>query len=272
MTNRKTGDRVTHVADVLDTRRTGERAGNALAIAERTFHLLIAGPRPLAIDGRKVGHGLPARAVDLGELRTRLLDRAASDALKDAAWAELVRLARTGDPAWVVGCVGVALPGLKNVAARVIRTSPARLADDIVSELLTEFVAQLARIDTGRPRIAARLLLWARKGAFRARGRETPYVSCDPDRLSVNGPGLDPNAMSLVVDAVKQQVISPDAASLIIATRLDGVSLQDFARERGVPADRLYKRRRAAEARLGAALRNGHVWAVTNDWISKPGL
>ncbi|MFC7730688.1 RNA polymerase sigma factor [Actinomadura keratinilytica] len=272
MTNRQTGDRGTHVADVLDTGCAGERAGNALAIADRTFHLLIAGPCPPAIDGRKVGHGLPARAIDLGELRTRLLDRAASDALKDAAWAELVWLARTGDPAWVVGCVGVALPGLKNIAGRVIRTSPARLADDIVSELLTEFVAQLARIDTGRPRIAARLLLWARKGAFRARGREARHVPCDPEEMPAGPAGCDADAVGVVVEAVRQEIISPAAASLIIATRLDGMSVQDFARERGVPADRLYKRRRAAEARLGAALRDGRVWAVTGDWISDPGL
>jgi hypothetical protein len=38
-----------------------------------------------------------------------------------------------------------------------------------VSELLTEFVAQLAWIDTGRRNIAPRLLLWTRKGAQAAR-------------------------------------------------------------------------------------------------------
>ena len=98
-----------------------------------------------------------------------MLKTSASDELKDAAWRELIAKARTGDPVWVVGCVGVAMPGLKNTAARVIRSSPSRLIDDIVSELLTEFVAQLPRIDAERSHIAARLLLWAHKGALRAR-------------------------------------------------------------------------------------------------------
>ncbi|WP_344586521.1 hypothetical protein [Actinomadura vinacea] len=150
-------------------------------MAERTFQLLIAGP--LALDGRKVGHGLPARAVGLGELREALLKPAATEALKDAVWAELVSRARTKDPAWVIGCVGVAMPGLKNVAARVLRSSPERLADDIGSELLTEFVAQLDGIDITRPHIAARLMLRARKGALRARGRESRHLPCASEEM-----------------------------------------------------------------------------------------
>ena len=260
MYDRQIGDQGTRVVVTAPSSPAGDRAGNALDVAERTFELLVSGPCPLAVDGGRVGQGLPARPVDLGELRGRLLDRGASDALKDAVWAELVRLARTGDPAWVVGCVGMALPGLKGIAGRVIRTSPARLADDIVSELLTEFVAQLQRIDTGRPHIVERLLLWARKGALRARGRESWSVPCDPEELPVRSSGGDP--VGLVVEAVRQGVIGAEAAALIIATRLDGVSVQDFARERGVPADRLYKRRRVAEARLVAAVRDGQVWAM----------
>ncbi|RAY12966.1 hypothetical protein DPM19_23470 [Actinomadura craniellae] len=245
--------------------------GNALAIAERTFKLLVTGPCPLAIDGREIGHGLPARPIDLDELKTLLLAPGTADTLKDAVWAELVHRARTGDPAWVVGCVGVAMPGLKNVAARVIRTSPARLAEDIVSELLTEFVAQLHRIDTGRPRIAARLLLWARKGAFRVRGREARHVPCDPGEMLVGPPLLDTDPMSLVIDAVRQGLITPAAATVVIETRLGGVSLQDFARGRGVPADRLYKQRRAAEARLVAAIRDGRLSALSAGHVSEAG-
>jgi hypothetical protein len=246
--------------------------GQALTIAEATFQLLITGPSPLAIDGQAIGHGLPARPVDLGELKERLLNRTASDALKDAAWAELVHRSRTHGPAWVIGCVGVAMPGLKNIAARVIRTSPERFADDIVSELLTEFIAQLARIDTGRRNIAPRLLLWARKGALRVRGHESRHVPLDPHSIAVvpSTPGAEPG--ELLADAVRQQIITPAAADLITATRLDGVALTAYAHARAIPADRLYKQRKTAEAHLVAAITEGQVSAMYDDPLSNSGL
>ncbi|GAA2456095.1 hypothetical protein GCM10010191_89270 [Actinomadura vinacea] len=245
----------------------GDRPGNALAVAERTFQLLIAGPCPLALDGRKVGHGQPARAVDLGELREALLAPAATDTLKDAVWAELVTRARTKDPAWVIGCVGVAMPGLKNVAARVLRSSPERLADDIVSELLTEFVAQLHGIDITRPHIAARLMLWARKGALRARARESRHLACTPEEMPSCPSGQDSDPVDLLLRAARQEIITPDMASLIIATRLDGVCLTDIAQDRGIAPSRLYRRRMNAEARLAAAIHAGDL-SPTSDRIS----
>ncbi|TYB43865.1 hypothetical protein [Actinomadura chibensis] len=237
----------------------GDRSGNALTVAERSFELLTTGPNPLSIDGRAVGCGLPARAVDLAELRALLLGQGSSNHLKDAAWCELVQRARTGDSAWVVGCVGVAMPGLKNTAARVLRSSPTRLADDIVSELLTEFVAQLARVDVERPHIAARLMLWARKGALRARGRGLRDMPCDPFELPTGASGPDIDAVVLLLDAARQGIISPAGVELISSTRLDGVSVQDLAREWGVPASRLYKQRKAAEMRIVTAIREGHI-------------
>ncbi|MFI0354243.1 hypothetical protein [Actinomadura sp. 9N407] len=243
-------------------RRAGAQPGNALDVAARSFRFLITGPSPLAVDGRKLGHGLPPRQIDLGELLSLLLDRTATDALKDAAWVELIARARTGDPAWVIGCVGVAMPGLKNIAARLIRSSPTRFADDIVSELLTEFVAQLARIDTTRPNISARLMLWARKGALRALGWEARHLPRDPWELS-SAPHVnkDTDPVLLLLDAVRREIITPAAASLIIATRLDAASVRDIAREQGISSDRLYRQRREAESRLVAAIRNGTLFA-----------
>ncbi|TMQ92729.1 sigma-70 family RNA polymerase sigma factor [Actinomadura soli] len=241
---------------------TGQRSSNALTVAERSFVLLTTGPDPLAIEGSVVGHGLPARPVDLRELRSVLLDRASSDELKDAVWRHLVRQARTGDPAWIVGCAGVAMPGLKSTAARVIRSSPSRLADDIVSELLTEFIAQLARIDIQRPHIAARLMLWARKGALRARGRETRDVPCDPSELPAPASISEVDPIELLLDATRQGIINPAVAELIIATRLDGLSIRKLAEHRGMPASRLYKQRQTAELRLVTAIREGRISAM----------
>src|SRR5262249_35639827 len=137
-------------------------------------------------DGAAIGHGLPARPLDLAELRDLLLAPGASPALKDAAWLELVERSRNGGPDWVIGWVGGALTRPGSAAARVIRSCPVGLADreDIVSGLLIEFVAQLARVNTSRPYIAARLLLWAYKGGLRARNQATRQPPLDPHEMA----------------------------------------------------------------------------------------
>ncbi|RBQ20571.1 hypothetical protein DP939_05610 [Spongiactinospora rosea] len=235
---------------------------NALSAAERAFRLLITGPSPLSVDGHAIGHGAPQRRIDLGELKALLLSPQAGDAFKDAAWAHLVWQARSDGPAWVIGCVGVAMPGLKNLAGRTIHGCPAHAADDIVSEMVTEFVAQLGRIDLDRPNILPRLLMWARKGALRARARELAAVEvCDQipqPTATLAEPFL------VLAEAVRCRVISCDEAKLINATRLEGQTLRAYAERSGIPADRLYKRRRAAETRLARAIEEGQV-SVTYD-------
>ncbi|GLZ15888.1 hypothetical protein Acsp04_61230 [Actinomadura sp. NBRC 104425] len=242
------------------TASTTAQWANALKTADTAFKLLTTGPRPLALDGRDLGHGLPAREIDLAELRDRLLSKSATDALKDAVWAELVTRARSGDPAWVIGCVGVAMPGLKAVAGRAVQTSPVHCIDDIVSEMLTEFVAQLAHIDIQRPNIAPRLLFWARKGALRVRARERRHLACDPLQMPA-GPNIPEKAgpETVLKEAVNQDIISPASASLIAATRLNGRSVKDVALEQGIPAHHLYRQRKAAEKALLNAIRTGQL-------------
>jgi hypothetical protein len=232
---------------------------NALSAAERAFAQLASGPAPLTLDGCDIGHGLPARRLHLPELRDLLLERGATDDLKDAVWRELVRRSRTGDPAWVLGCVGVALPGLKSTAARVLHSTPGHYADDVVSELLAEFIAQLPRVDLDRRNIAARLMFWARKGALRARGRDTRQVLCAPAQMPEHPAGAETDPAHLLVDAVRQGIVTPAAVELIIATRLGSSSLQEIARLRGVHRDQAYKQRRTAEARLVEAIRDGRL-------------
>ncbi|MGW4799185.1 hypothetical protein ACWEPC_42885 [Nonomuraea sp. NPDC004297] len=230
---------------------------NALSVADRAFKLLITGPHPLSVDGRSIGHGMPQRPIDLGELKTLLLTPQAGDELKDAVWAHLVRRSRCDGPAWVVGCAGVAMPGLKNLASRTTQGCPAHVIDDIVSEMVTNFVAQLRRIDLDRPNILPRLLLWARKGALQVRARELASIEIcaeTPDQMAVT---TEP--FMVLAEAVRCHVISSDEAKLINATRLEGQPLRAYAARLGLPADRLYKRRRAAEARLARAIEEGQV-------------
>ena len=61
-------------------------------------------------------------------------------------WAELVRRARAGDPAWTVGLAGIAMPGLRRAAgslAAAYRGDPA----DLQAEILTGFLAAVRALD-----------------------------------------------------------------------------------------------------------------------------
>lgn len=113
---------------------------NALDCAEKVFHVLVTGPEPLSLHCGEIGGGwLPARKVDLAELSVLLLKGGCPDEVKDAVWREMVSRARTGRPEWVIGCVGLAMPGLKNVVARAAHKCAPGLAEDIVSEAVAEF-------------------------------------------------------------------------------------------------------------------------------------
>ena len=99
--------------------RMGEDFGpSPLDLVDTTVQLLVCEPHPLAADGARIGHGLPARPIPLDELRVMLLHPSMSYDARDAVWRELVNQARSGDPAWRVGAAWVALPALRLLAGR----------------------------------------------------------------------------------------------------------------------------------------------------------
>ena len=97
------------------TRRV--RSLSPLNSADAAFRLLTQGPEPLSVDGRRIGGTLPPRRIPLDELKRLLLRPSAGIATRDAAWTVLVTRARCDGPSWVIGAVGVALPGLRRAAA-----------------------------------------------------------------------------------------------------------------------------------------------------------
>jgi hypothetical protein len=235
--------------------RDGDTAGsNSLDVARDTFTWLVTGPAPLSIDGRRFP-GLPRRSVALDELRDRLLARQCPQATRDAVWAHLVACSRDRGASWTVGAVGVALPALTSVAARLT----ARLAGDPVdvhAEVLRGFLTELPVIDLRRPRIMLRLR-WA---AYRcghaalseALGGPTPTGlgsrSCPPIQ-----PWGHPDLV--LARAVAEGVLTRIEADLIGATRLEEMPLADWARARGVGLKTTYSTRERAERRLVAYLR-----------------
>ena len=118
--------------------------------ADAAFRLLCAGPQPLALHASKAAAGLPDRPVPLDELRVLLLHPSTSARARNAVWAELIRRARDGDPAWTVGLAGIAMPGLRRAVgslAAAYRGDPA----DLQAEVLTGFLAARARPGSRRP-------------------------------------------------------------------------------------------------------------------------
>jgi hypothetical protein len=142
----------------LSHRLVPERLDMPLDTARAAFEALITGPRPLLLDGRRFP-GLPAREMPLDEVRAHLLARRCPQPVRDVVWAHLVGRSRTEGGHWTVGCVGVAMPALTAVAARLT----ARFVGDprdIHAAVLSGFLAELATVDLGGPRIMLRLR-WA---------------------------------------------------------------------------------------------------------------
>jgi hypothetical protein len=219
------------------------------------FEWLVSGPHPVAVDGRLFA-GFPARRVPLDEVRDRLLSRRCPQVLRDAVWAHLVLLTRTEGGAWTVGAVGVALPALTSIAARL----SARFAGDpgdIHAALVAGFVAELGQVDLRRPRIMLRLR-WAAYRAGHACLREAldaPVPSGHGFRSKLPpAPWGHPDFV--LARAVAERAITAVEAELIGATRLEGVSLVVAAAARGLSYEAAKKARRRAEHRLVAYLRD----------------
>ena len=239
----------------MPSRPPVDTTGNALDRAQAAFAAAMAGPSRLTLSGVALGHGFPARSIDLVELRSILLDAHTGADARDVAWAELVRRSRNDGHAWTIGCIGVALPGLKAIAARATRHTTAVQSDDIVSELLTAFLAALATVDLDRRSILSRLNWHARRAANRARHDGSPESVLDPERLcafTVRDP--EGHVDHVLAEAVHRGTISPLEAEIITETRLQGRSCATVAAQLGLSHEALMKRRRRAETRLAADL------------------
>ncbi len=237
-----------------EVRRAGfGRDPMPLDAARTAFTWLVTGPDPVCIDGR-LFPGLPERRLPLSEVRERLLRRRCPQATRDAVWAHLVLLSRTEGATWTVGCVGVALPALTTIAARL----SARFAgdpSDIHAAVLTGFLTELDHIDLRKPRVMLRLR-WA---AYRA-GHACVREALDAPVPLGNGFGSHPPTPPwghpdfVLARAVADKVITAEEAELIGSTRLEGQSLAATAAQRGVSYKALEQVRRRAEHRLAAYL------------------
>lgn len=227
-----------------------------LDAARAAFDGLITGPRPLSLDGREFP-GLPGRVMALDEVRGHLLRRECPQRVRDVVWAYLVRRSRQERGSATVACVGVAMPALTAMAARLT----GRFAGDprdIHAAVLSGFLAELATVDLARPRIMVRLR-WA---AYRA-GHDCLRESLDAPspsarvvgRTAVPPPSGHPDLV--LARAIAAGVITAPEAELIGSTRLEETPLAEAAAGRAVTYGAAKKVRQRAERRLVQYLRDG---------------
>lgn len=244
----------------------------ALTVAEDAFRLLVCEPAPLAFDGRPIP-GLPDRLLPLDELRGILLAPTIDADTSDAAWRQLARQARDWGPAWSVGAVGVALPGLTRVAARLSGGGFAKLADDIDSELLAGFLHAMRTDDLQMPRVWLRLCWAAWRAGFKAR-RSDDLLELPPDvPVGSRTPYRPYGHPDLVLGrAVAAGIITDAQAELIGSTRLGDVLIEQIAAECGQPGSVVRMRRKRAERKLIAALQQGELAVPRRVAVATPRL
>jgi hypothetical protein len=239
-----------------------------LDTARSAFEWLVTGPEPTSVDGRLFS-GFPPRRLPLNEVRDRLLQRRCPQTTRDAVWAHLVRRSRTEGATWTLGCVGVALPALTTIAARL----SARFAgdpSDVHAAVLTGFLTEIAHIDLGKPRIMVRLW-WAayRAGYSAVRQALDAPVPMGSGSCSVQPTPPDGHPDFVLARAVAENVITADEAELIGSTRLEDHPLATAAAQRGLSYKAAQQVRRRAEHRLAAYLTDDTPTADRGDRDAK---
>jgi hypothetical protein len=234
---------------------------SAIAAADEAFTVLAVRPAPLAFDARGI-QGLPERHLDLLELRGLLTSRAVPGPTTDLVWQRLATQARGWGPAWVVAAVGVAVPGLSRVATRLACGRP-QLAEDVDSEVVAGFLAELRTTDLDQPRVWLRLL-WAAWRSGQRVCRTHDFVELPEDvPVGASTPRVPYGHPDLLLGrAVAAGVITAYEADLIGETRLGGVLVEQLADQQGLSAPVLRMRRQRAERKLVPALSRGQVGDV----------
>ncbi|MET9225566.1 hypothetical protein [Lentzea sp. NPDC003310] len=237
---------------------------NSLDIARDAFNWLVTGPHPVSLNGR-LFTGLPGRDIPLDEVRDRLLARRCSQATRDAVWAHLVLRSRTEGATWTVAAVGVALPALTSVAVTLSDRFAGDPAD-VHAEVLRGFLAALSTIDLRPPRIILRL----RWSAYRSGHKALSEALSSPTPVAPGFRSAPPHAPwghpdLVLARAVADGVLTQIEAALIGATRLENVSVADWAAQHEVGEWAVYKTRKRAELRLVDYLREAVVEADPTD-------
>jgi len=231
--------------------------------ADAAFRLLCAGPQPLALHASQVAAGLPDRPVPLDELRVLLLHPSTSARARNQVWAELVRRARAGGPAWTVGLAGVAMPGLRRAAGSLAAAYRGDRAD-LQAEVLTGFLAAVRALDLDDLEavpLASRLCWAAWRAGQQHACAEAGHAARRQDLAGWrDGPELPWGHPDFVLAAaVRKGILTRAQADLIGRNRLEGIPLSQIAAETGISHSALCNRRKRAEKAIAEAIKSGFL-------------
>jgi hypothetical protein len=216
------------------------------------------GPQPLAVDGRRLGHGLPGRPIALTELSAILMHPSCRPAAQNAVWRLLVLNARTGREAWMVGAVFVALPGLRRRAYLLSRLSDGDVEAAIVEAFIHVLrTAKLARVGVLNGLLNAAFTQARASLTKRDAAASAGVVNGAAGSRQPTGPAGHPDLV--LARAVRHGVLTVEEAALVGGTYLEDVTAGQYAERVGQSQWLLYKQRSAAVQRLVAALRGGQL-------------
>lgn len=231
---------------------------NSLDAVSEAFGWLSAGDHPVAVDGRLFDH-LPDRIIPVDELRDLLLKRGCPRQVWDQVWTHVISRARTEGSTWTITAVGLALPMLTTLAARLTERF-ANDPSDIHAEIVRGFLDALQTVDLAEGRIMIRLRWATYRAGHRALLEAMDAPSPKPSGFHSSEPKPPSGHPDLVLArAVQVGVLTQTEAELIGATHLEGIDLSDWPRPPGLTYKALSKRRVKARNRIAAWLSQSDV-------------
>ncbi|MGV4923715.1 hypothetical protein K2224_01225 [Streptomyces sp. BHT-5-2] len=244
-----------------------------LQALEESFLALATAAQPLTLPTHLVCEEPEQPVLPVDQIRSRLAHAATSPTLRQHTWGEVVRRAqRLGDP-WDLVAVGMTVPVLRRMLARLACPTHLERAE-VEQEALAAVTSAVSTVDVEAADVARELFATADRAVNRlvyaARRRveqETGHQAVHLGRLTQSmartacqaaPQGIDSgearNEYAVLTRAVSAGAVGVAEAQLIARTRLDGEPMQLLADERGVSVRQLYRHRAAAEQQLAAYL------------------
>jgi hypothetical protein len=127
-------------------------------VLEDSFRLLDAGLHPLALDGRQLGAGLPARQIPISELRSLVMSSTATHELQDQVVGAVIERLQQEHIPWVAVLGGLLLPGMRHLAVQMAPRGRRASRRHAEVELLTRLLAATHRSPSDLRSFAMHLL------------------------------------------------------------------------------------------------------------------
>ncbi|QRX95763.1 hypothetical protein [Streptomyces noursei] len=246
-----------------------------LQTLEGSFLALATAAEPLMLPAHLVCEEPEQSVLPVDQVRTRLAHPGTPKVLHERAWREVVRRARQLGAPWDTVALGMTVPVLHRMLARLGRCDHLERAE-LEQEALAAVTTALYAVDAdgsgvgwalfaAADRAVHRLEYAARRRAQRETGPEEASASrlgqggdpaASPALASEAGSGEAEDEYTVLALAVRARAVTIAEAQLIARTRLEGEPMQRLAAEREVSCRQLYRHRAAAEQHLAAYLRH----------------